>query len=81
MGSFFSGKIESIHLKFDTLSSTLSDIFGNIAKSWSGTWMDHFKPLSEFKVRFVLDPFMPLHYVCEIVPFRIACYPIVINNF
>ena len=55
MGSFFVEKIKTIHSKLDGLSSSLPVISNNNAKSWSGTWMDQFKPLSECEVRRLIE--------------------------
>ena len=55
MGSFFVEKIKMIHLKLDGVSSTLPDISSNIADSWSGSWLDHFKPLSECEVHRLIE--------------------------
>ena len=55
MGSFFVEKIKTIHLKLDGVSSTLPDISSNIADSWSGSWLDHFKPLSECEVHRLIE--------------------------
>lgn len=55
MGSFFVEKIKTIHLKLDGLSSTLPVISNNNVQSWSGTWMDQFKPLSECEVRRLIE--------------------------
>lgn len=55
MGSFFVEKIKTIHSKLDGLSSSLPVISNNNAKSWSGTWIDQFKPLSECEVRRLIE--------------------------
>ena len=55
MGSLFAEKIKTIHLKLDGLSSSLPVISNNNAKSWSGTWMDQFKLLSECEVRRLIE--------------------------
>ena len=83
MGSFFIEKIKTIHSKFDGLSSSLPVISNINAKSWPGTWMDHFKPLSECEVcrliegsakkTCILDP-MPTSLVigCTQVPLPVV---------